>query len=217
MVAPSCLLGRGDSEAMPPPPSPQRTHASNTTTHPGLPDKPEPRCTSEQKRADEKEVRRTEDVKEKVLQDSYYQISALQEKMVEKQVVALTSNHAPVHPKPHPRVLQKGQGTKNLMPPRDPFIGLENKSKEHDVHKLLVSICHERLREAKANSTSINTEVKDGSQATGMQMTTDDDSDELQFTSQFSKGCGRVHSKLLVNDTKASRLTNSLTLEATVA
>ncbi|KAG9308553.1 hypothetical protein JVU11DRAFT_11767 [Chiua virens] len=207
MVAPSHFSGRGKSEAMPALSFPQRTCTSNTIAHLGFPDKPEPRYTNEQKRTDEEEVRHTKNAKQKALQDSHHQISALQEKMVDEQVVALTSDHIAVHPRPCPCVMQKVQGTNNpvIMLPCDPFPEPEKRAKEQDVHKLLIGISCERLRDAKASSTSsssqppatiqlygvsctINTEVERSGQAKFLIITDNNDSDELCFVSQHSKG-----------------------------
>ncbi|KAH0831291.1 hypothetical protein J3R83DRAFT_13928 [Lanmaoa asiatica] len=72
MVAPPGL--REGSQALPALPQssePHRTWPSNATARPGLPDKPVPRRTSEQKRADEEQVRQTKEAKKIGKQDTY--------------------------------------------------------------------------------------------------------------------------------------------------
>lgn len=82
----------------------RRTRPTNATARPGLPDKPVPRHTSEQKRADEEQVRQTKQVKKSALEEAYQRISAVQADMVLEQE-EVTKDRAAVRPKP--RIVRK--------------------------------------------------------------------------------------------------------------
>jgi len=101
MVIPSRLVAQGASQAQPAaPPSLRRTRRSNATAHPGLPDKPAPRHTSEQKQADEEQVRQANNAKKLALQNTYNRISTVQANMAIKQAEAKNLEHMAMHPRP---------------------------------------------------------------------------------------------------------------------
>lgn len=79
------------SQAPPAQPSERRisTWPSNVNARPGLPDKPNPRRTSEQKRADDEQVRLVKEAKKTAKQDTYQETSTLQAQMVVDQSAAV--------------------------------------------------------------------------------------------------------------------------------
>ncbi|KAG9310709.1 hypothetical protein JVU11DRAFT_9305 [Chiua virens] len=75
------------------------------------------------------------------------------------------------------------------MLPRDPFPEPEKRAKEQDGRELLIGVCHKRLRDANASSTSRSNQPPAAIQLYESLIITDDnDGDELRFTSQHSKG-----------------------------
>jgi hypothetical protein len=96
MVAPSCF--KASREIQPAEPSPQRTQLSNATARLGLPNKPAPRRTSEQKRADEEQAKEAKEAKKLALKGAYQRISSMQARMANEQTDA-DRNRAPMHPK----------------------------------------------------------------------------------------------------------------------
>ncbi|KAG6373289.1 hypothetical protein JVT61DRAFT_6418 [Boletus reticuloceps] len=97
MVAPSCL--RIPSETQPAELSPRRTRPSNATAHPGLPDKPTPRCTSKEKHADKEKANEVKEAKKFTLKGAYQLIFAMQAEMAKEQTEG-SKSRATVHPKP---------------------------------------------------------------------------------------------------------------------
>ena len=95
------------------------TWKSNTTAQPGLLDKPVPRCTSEQKCADEEQVRHMKEAKKIAKEDVYQRISSMQAQMVVKQSEAQKDCTA-MHLKPclvkRPDARRKENETVILLP-----------------------------------------------------------------------------------------------------
>ena len=66
-------------------PSPHHTCCVNMFARPGLPDKPAPRQTSEQKHADNEEVRQAKQAKKSAVENAHQQISTMQANIVLEQ------------------------------------------------------------------------------------------------------------------------------------
>lgn len=113
MVAPRCMTER--SQAQPAQPSARCvTRKANATAHPGLPDKPALRRTSEQKRVDEEQIRQAKEAQKIAKQDTYQRISTLQAQMVIDQSEA-RKDRAGLRPKPRVVRKQVGQEEKEVV------------------------------------------------------------------------------------------------------
>lgn len=116
-MVPVHLLREG-RQAQPVEPSERRiTRPSNASARPGLPDKPQPRRTSEQKRADEEQVSRMKEAKKIAEQGTYQRISTVQAQMVIDQSEA-RKDRAAVRPKP--RMVKPAGKESRILPPRFP-------------------------------------------------------------------------------------------------
>ncbi|KAH0838764.1 hypothetical protein J3R83DRAFT_7139 [Lanmaoa asiatica] len=196
MVAPPGLReGSQALPALPQPSEPRRTRPSNATARPGLPDKPVPRRTSEQKRADEEQVRQTKEAKKIGKQDTYRRISTMQAQMVVDQSEA-RMDRAAIRPKP--RIVRKPvtaseENSPMILPPRS--ARLED-SEGPSLREVLADVTRQRLADAKARAEALHS--SSNQQAIGLDLHNkgptnnitdiEDDSDELQYAMEYSKG-----------------------------
>lgn len=96
------------------------TRETNATARPGLPDKPAPRRTSEQKRTDEQQVRQMKEAQAMAKRDAYQRISTMQAQMVVEQSEA-RKDRAALRLQPH--VVRKPEAGREdneavILPPR---------------------------------------------------------------------------------------------------
>ncbi|KAG6371948.1 hypothetical protein JVT61DRAFT_8962 [Boletus reticuloceps] len=190
MVAPQCLTER------------RVTRPSNATARPGLPDKPAPKRTSEQKRTDEEQVRQRKEEKKTAKEDAYQRISTMQAQMVVDQSEAL-KDRVPMRPKP--RIVRKNrpaieENEPVILPPRNPR---PESSKEPSLREVLADVTRQRLAKAKAraeashnSSNQQTTELDSCRNSKGLTNSNsnvtvtdvDDDSDELRYAMEHYKG-----------------------------
>lgn len=108
------------SQAPPAQPSERRvTRPSNANRRPGLPDKPAPRRTSEQKQADDEHIRQLKVAQKMAEQGTYERISTMQAQMVVEESEA-RKNRPAVRPKPRMVKKQLENKDSKILPPRYP-------------------------------------------------------------------------------------------------